>query len=69
MTVPGTTTPLQMKPELMQDLERFRAETARLRTEIGDVPGAIAQLMRKYVDPEDFAAWENNEDDDWLNGW
>ena len=40
MTVP-ITTPLQMNPEFKEDLERFRAETARLRTEIGDVPEAI----------------------------
>ena len=68
MTASETKTPLQINPKLEEDLRKFELEVERLRAKFGDPAEALSQWVRDHFDPEDFANWEN-DDDDWLNGW
>lgn len=68
MTLPETPTPLRINPKLEEDLRKFELEVERLRAEYGDPYEALSQWVHDHFDPEDFANWENHEDDDWMNG-
>ena len=66
-------------PTFQKRLQEHKAEVARLREEIGDVPEALSSLIRELFDPEALAELSadanqtngqmTDDDDDYLDGW